>query len=1227
MAEFTPTAAQKSAIETTGCSILVSAGAGSGKTKVLTERLMRYVLNRDDPEKRENIDRFVIITFTQAAAGELRSRITEELLKAAAEAEKDPTADAEFKRHVRRQQALIAKAQIGTIHHFCLSLLRENSHHPALGLSPDFRILSDERSIALKSETLSDLLDSRYERMTEFPGFEELVNSVGVGRDDSALSELVLQLYEKMQCHAFPEKWAATRIAGLDSDLGDIGETMWGKELLTYAKSRTDFWAADMDRLIGLAAKDSQLSGKCLDNLSESAAGIREFSRCLGLGWEKAAACPPPEFSRLVFPRNAEDPEIVERIKSRRSECKEAMKKLKSLFTSDSETLKAEMRRTAPAMKALLSLTIDFQTAFADAKFKAGAADYSDLEHKAAALLLRDDDTPSDYARSISSRYREIMIDEYQDVSRVQDAIFRAVSDNGNNLFMVGDVKQSIYRFRLADSEIFNEKYRSFARLEDAGKGEPRKILLRENFRSRREILDCANSVFSCCMSRSLGDVDYDSDAALICGSEAYEGTVPVPELAVVTCESGNAVLREAEYTAEAIEKLVLSGTPVTGKNGPRPVEYGDIAILLRTANSTGGIYRRELLKRGIPVITGQGGGFFDTREASLLFSLLKVMDNPHRDAELVSVLSSPLYGFTADDLALIRAQSRDTDIWSALNIAADAPELTELFRGRISGFISQLNHFRSKAPDLSADGIVRMLLSETQMELLFSAMPDGEQRASNAERFLVLGSKFEEDGNHGLHRFVQHLIRMSEKDAEIPSVTSGISAVQILSIHKSKGLEYPVVFLCGTAHRFNLQETTDTVLVHPVLGLGPVMVDRERMFRCPTLPRRAIALRAKQEAVSEEMRLLYVAMTRPKEYLFLTATVKDPEKTVEAWKTKISAGTGAPDPEILADADCFLSWLLAAAFSDGQKHLTVKTVNSSDSLPEQRKDGTQLPAEDLSAPPEDRTVEDGEDPELSDIRRKLEYVYPYEDSTRLPSKVTATELKHFSGNSFEEQNDSESVSLFMLQDRAFPTAQDGEDTENAALSPPILRNYRKPEFLREEKPLTGAEKGIATHMALQYMQFEKGLTGSGVQSELDRLTAAGFLSQRQKEAVNTDAIVKLFTSPLGSRLLKADRITREFRFSLLCNAEDILGEGGKEKILLQGVVDCCMEENGELVIVDYKTDMIRSESELNEKVLLYSGQIRAYAMALHRIFRKPVKETVLYFLSVGKAITVPADK
>ena len=1162
MAEFTPTAAQKAAIEARGSAVLVSAGAGSGKTKVLTERLMGYL---QDPESPADLDSFLIITFTRAAAGELRGRIMEELAHALAT---DPD-----NRRLRRQSALCRRAQIGTIHSFCSAVLRENSHKA--GLSPDFKIAAEDRTEPMKAAALERVLEQRYAEPDRYPGFLRLADTVGAGRDDQRLQALVRELHNKMQSHARPKRWARQQVELLARPTADAGDTLWGRELLGQSRVTVDYWYGEMVRTLDDCALDAKLEKAYAPSLRETVRDLERLRESLETGWDATRACFPVRFERAGSLRNPEDPELAERVKARREACKKAMAALSLRFQGDSAKLLEELARTRPAMEALLELVLAFDEAFRQDKRRAGLVDYADLEHLTAELLTDEDDQPTELARQLSRRYTEIMVDEYQDVSQVQDLIFRAISRDGTNLFLVGDIKQSIYRFRLADPEIFTEKYDSFADYTEAAPGQPRRILLSENFRSRREVLDAANAVFSLCMSRDLGDTDYDEGAALKFGASYYSGTVPVPELTLLRLPEGgededrpDKTALEAAMVARSIRKLLESGLTVQGKNGPRPLESGDVAILLRTANQTGPIYRRALLAEGLPVTAAQGDAFFKSVEVSTVLSLLAILDDPHQDIPLIAVLRSPAFGFSADALSLIRARNRDADLYTALVESAQEDEACR-------AFLTQLERLRALAPDLPASELLWLLLEELDLLALCSAMSDGEQRRARLMALIQLAERFESSGYRGLHRFVLWLRSLADK-GEAPSLggDSG-SAVQILSTHKSKGLEFPVVFVCDLAHQFNKSDSADTVLVHRQLGLGPKYTDLERRVEYPTLARTAISQRLSREMRSEEMRLLYVAMTRAKERLFLTASVKHPDKLLDM----LSANLSSPmPPELLIQANSPLNWLLCAALADGGRHLRLSVAESVDAA---------LPAVQELKPGE-------ADPEaLAALRRCLAFRYPYAEAAALPSKVTATGLRA------HEEPDEDAVSLTHAP----------------------RQRLRLPELSGEERPLRATEKGVATHLVLQCMDFARTQSLEQVQQEIERLHAARFLSDREARAVNPGAIVRLFASPLGERMRRAQEVHREFKFSLLCDAQELYGSAPGEELLLQGVVDCFLVEDGEITVIDYKTDAVFSRAEALERAKGYRAQIEAYARALERICGLPVRQKLLYFLTPGELV------
>ncbi len=1163
MSDFTPTASQKSAIELRNRAVLVAAGAGSGKTKVLTERLMSYICNDASPA---DIDSFLVISFTRAAAGELRSRINQEL---AARLSQEPGS-----RRLRRQSALCQRAQIGTIHSFCAALLREHSH--LAGLSPDFKILDEQRAETMKAAALERVMEQRYEKADSFPGFTLLSDTVGAGRDDSRLARLVLELHSRMQSHPRPELWAQAQAELLRQPAGDAAQTPWGRELLAGVKETAAYWSGEFDRLMELMAPNEKISAAYMQSFSETAEQLRELLRCLDRGWDQAAAACHVKFPTLGRLRESPDAALSDMVKSRREACKKAMAAVAVTLGASSQQLLRELRETAPAMEALLSLTLDFDAAYAADKRGRALADYPDLEHMAARLLTDDEGRPTELARQLSSRYTEIMVDEYQDVSRVQDAIFRAVSKNGENLFMVGDVKQSIYRFRLADPEIFNRKYLSYADCDADEDGGPRRVLLRENFRSRREVVEGVNRVFSLCMSRALGDIDYDDAAALRYGA-GYGGSVPVPELIVLDLpasreeESPEKTALEAELAAQRIEELMASGVIVTDRGVERPLRWDDIAILLRSPGSSGAAYQKALTERGIPVASVQGTGFFSSVEVSTVTSMLAVIENPHQDIALIAALRSPAFGFTADELSVIRAADREHDMYTALLAAGETEP-------RCAEFLRRLSGLRCLAADLSAAELVWLLIEQLDLLALCSAMEGGGQRRANLMELVELAEAFEGTGYRGLYRFVLWLKKLAESGQEPAAGQGGGAAVRIMSIHKSKGLEFPVVFLCDTARQFNRQDSRDTVLVHPELGLGPKYTDRELRAEYPTLARNAIRLRMEREMLSEEMRLMYVALTRARERLFITAAIKNANKRIGELEARLTAPMA---PELLRQAGSMAVWLIYACLADGGDKLRLTVCQGGEREPAAAAEtGEEQPPDEEAA---------------RRLRENLAFRYGHRAAEALPSKLTATELKG----------------------RAEP------DDDAAALIQSREPVFRMPDFDGADRALTGAERGTATHLLLQYMDF--GAVGSieGIRAETNRLEALGFLSGREAAAVDAAAVERLFRSPIGRRILAAERTEREFRFSLLWDAGEIYEGAHGEELLMQGVVDCCIFENGALTVVDYKTDRVRTAAETESRAESYRGQLMTYARALERIFALPVRECVLYFLAAGKSVTV----
>ncbi len=1163
MAEFKPTPSQKLAIEDRGGELLVSAAAGSGKTRVLTERLMRWITEGDAPR---SIDNFLIITFSTAAAAELRSRISEEL---SARAAADPGS-----KRLRRESALVRRAQIGTIHSFCSALLREYAGRA--GIAPDFAIADEDRARELRRLSLETVLEAAYAEAE--PGFIQLADTVGAGTDDRRLESLVLELHGKLQSHARPGDWAARQSELFETGAEDAADTPWGRELLESAADELLWWAGEFDELVRSLAGFEKMGKAYVPSFSETASSLRGAAKRAAEGWDALREALPIEFPRLGTLRGGgEDPELAERAKARREACKKAAKRLEKGFTLPSAQLLRDMRATAPAMRALLKLVGDFDAEYTRRKRRRSLLDFADLEHLAARLLTEPDGSPTETAREVSRRYAEVMVDEYQDVSLVQDMIIRAVSDSGRRLFMVGDVKQSIYRFRLADPTIFLKKYESYA---DAPQpeGVPRRVFLRESFRSRGEVVDAVNAVFGCLMSKGLGEMEYDERARLRAGLE-YPGVVPVPELVAVPLpgadedeERPDKIEVEAAYAARMMRRLVETGAKISEGSALRPLGYGDIAVLLRSVNVSGPVWRRVLAREGVPVEAGQSGGFFEAPEVAVIISLLAIIDNPRQDVALISVLRSELFGFTNDELTEIRLMSGEGDFYAALSARAEVSE-------KARAFLDTLDRLRDFARDSELATLIWEIYESLGCMALCSAMRDGEGRRARLLRLFELARSFETTGWRGLRRFLDWLRSMRERGEEpaFPDEDGG-GAVRIMSIHRSKGLEFPVVFIGDTARQFNRSDLRGSVLVHPELGLGPKFTDAARGIEYPTLARRAVANRLERELLSEELRLLYVAMTRARERLFITCTFADPQKTMD--KLAPAAQEHIP-AQALLPMRSMAEWLICAALGTGGRALTLSIGGDEEGAPRRVTPAAQ--------PEPERT---GEEASPVDFDALLAWRYPHSGAETLPSKLTATELKSL----------------------AEP------DAESAELLPRAARTFRRPDIALAARRLTAAERGTATHLALRYLELGALTTPEAAREAVDRLAAAGKLSAREAAAVDAAGLCRFALSPLGRRITAAPRVLREFPFALLCPAERFFPGAEGEELLLQGVVDCCLIEPDGAVIVDYKTDRIAPEAA-PERAKRYAAQLETYAWAVSRITGLAVKAKIVYFLQPGEAV------
>ena len=1180
MADVRLTAAQQAAVEDRDGALLVSAAAGSGKTRVLVERLMDRVC---DPIHPSDISDFLIITYTKAAAAELRTKISAELGKRLA---LEPGS-----RHLQRQLSLVCLTEISTVHAFCAALLRSYAH--LRGIPSDFRVGEEAECRLLRQRTLDALLDAAYAEGGS--DLQAAADQLGAGRDDRGLAEAVEALYQAAMCHPYPKQWLRSCRAALELPEGTAcGDTVWGAYLLDRFGRFVDQQAGALAQAAAEMAGDEVLEKTYRPCFLESLERVQALH---GLrDWDRLEAAVPTSFGRLTAARGYEDKARLERWKSVRSRCLDGLREWHEVFAGGDRQAMADLRASAPAVRGALDLTERLMERFSAEKRRRRILDFGDLEQEAIGLLLdRATGRPTAAAREIAERFEEILVDEYQDSNEIQECIFSAVSRENRNRFLVGDVKQSIYRFRLADPTIFLEKYRTFAPADKAVPGEPRKRLLQENFRSRPEILSAVNDVFRTVMSEEVGDLTYDDDAVLRPGRPFPPPSDTPVELHCVDLGDGSAGDKdtvEAAFVARRIAELLQEGQLETD-DGLRPIRPEDIVILLRSVSSAAPAYISALQELGIPVASDRGENLLETREVETLVSILQTIDNPQRDIPLVSALTSPAFGFTADDLASIRAGRRSGSFYDALTAAVGSSE-------KAASFLRQLEELREEARWLPLYQLIRLVCRRTRLDAVFGAMEGGRRRRANLEEFAAFAAG---RGQMTLMDFLDDLENRRQQGQTIPTADqAGGTAVQLMSIHKSKGLEFPIVILPDLSRRFNLEDLRRNVMTHPRLLAGCCLVDSEAGIRFPTVARRAIAMRQRQENLSEELRVLYVAMTRAKQRLIMTYCSRYLSAELES-----AAGAGRPASRMYtASVKNPGMWVLAAAISRveaGELRAAVDGPCAVAALEHPWRirlhaagDGAETDAAQFCTAAAETAALPL--PDAEQILRRWNFRYAHTAAAAVPSKVTATQLKG--------------------------RAMDAEAQEDAEmlLKPPHSQR-RRPRFISADRGLTPAEKGTANHLFLQFADYGACRTEAGIAAEVLRMRREEFLTDQQADAVEQEQMLRLFQSTLGREIFSAPKVHREMKFSVLTDAALYDRAASGEQILLQGVVDCLLEYDSGLTVIDFKTDAVRPGSEA-ERAAYYAGQLQAYALALSRIFQKPVRRRILYFLRTGCVLEVP---
>ena len=1155
------TAEQQKAMHLTGGGILVSAAAGSGKTAVLVERIITRIT---DPEHPVPADKLLVATFTNAAAAEMRSRVDLRLRELLAENPGDS--------FLERQLLLLQKAKICTIDAFFSSLVRENFER--LGISPSLRIGEDSELSDLRAGAMDTALERCYAQGT--PEFLAAAEYFGE-RDDRALSEEALRLYDKTRSLPRPERWFAAQDAAYGDDASPE-ESPWGRRLLTQAASLFRDALRINRQISGLLQWDDNLL-KGYGNAIQADEALFSAAHELAVKGSWDALChflTQNKLGPIGRAPKGTDEEGKTKVQLLRNLCKDLWDKAGECLPSTAGEFAQDKAKLLPVIRGVFQLCRAFAGEYAAAKEEASLADFPDFSVLAFNLCVAEDGRPTEFAKALSKNYEEILLDEYQDTNRLQDEIFKAISRNGENLFYVGDLKQSIYRFRSADPTVFAEKQARFSEEGDF----PALLRLSRNFRSREGVLDAVNCVFSQIMSEEAGGVFYGASEAVHAGAvypERPGGCLKVQLLDMKTADTEDSrVITEARYTARQIASLLREGYPVAENGQLRPCRPSDMAILLRSLKGTESLFCEALQAEGIDAQVSSAEGYFTSREVLSMISLLQALDNPLQDIPLAAVLLSPLGGFRCGQLAQLRLDHPDERLYPALLL--EAPR-----NPQAAAFLSLLQNLREKAAVKRVRALIQYIYDSTDFLEIMAGSAAG--REANLKLLLQYAGEYEKSGRGELSGFVDYIRRVMERkeDFQVANPLSSESgSVRIMSVHKSKGLEFPIVILANCSKAFNLADLKRPAIYHPAMGYGLEVVDRHTLQKYPTIPWAAVRLKEQADTAAEEIRLLYVAMTRARELLVLNISERNLGKTLQSLAAMLQ-GTAPLEPGSVLRMGSWSQWLLAALL----RHPDFAPVRDLYGIDAEVRD------EPFRLELTEHILTEGEgefvEPELPapppnpDLVEKLAaqcgWQYPEWERTKIPSKLAVTDIVR------------------------------KEEEESGHLTLP------EPSFC-SPSGFSAAQKGIIFHKALQFADYAAARDDPA--AELRRLTEAKYLTPEEAESISLTAFGQLFRSETMARILAADKVWREYRFFDTVPASRA-GYDGDAAILIQGVADCLFEEDGAGVLLDYKTDYASPE-ELKER---YSTQLSLYRKALAPLFPKGIKECILYSLTNNCPILV----
>lgn len=1174
------TLAQKNAIDARDADILVAAAAGSGKTAVLVERIIQRITDEKQPV---DLDRLLVVTFTNAAAAEMRQRVGAAL---AEKLENDPTNEL-----LIRQLALLPKASITTIHAFCHKILRANFN--LLGLDPGFALADPTENELIRLAALEEVIEEMYEDPVFAEDFLKLTEAYLNIKHTDAFYSLINHIYDFAMSLPAPKAWLfQSAEAFCDYETTDFDKTKAASVVLDAGKSRVEAIIKKYDAMIHMADND------------EGGEVLAPFLRQEQLMFQPLLQAETysefyQKLTELVFktipsvPKGA-TPRYRDTVRSIRDDVKNKdVKKqlMQELFFLPAEEQCDILVKLRPLMRCLSEVVCRLMTRFDEKKSEKNLLNYNDLEHGCYQLFADESGNPTELAETVKDQFDEILIDEYQDTSALQEAIFQAIKKPAG-LFLVGDVKQSIYRFRNTNPLLFREKKDRYV---DAADASERKIILSQNFRSRPEVLDAINFVFTRLMSPVAGEIDYNDEEKLYPGAVYPDMAHPLStETELCLVETGeqskdddelDKTEAEAIVAAQKIQQLIEDGYQVLTKSGVRTIRYRDICILMRSTSNTAACFAEVLSAYGIPCYSDAGSSFLQSEEITVMLSLLKIIDNPHQDIPLLSVLRSQLYGLSPDELAEIRLANRKSDFYDALTKRA---EFSDELGGKLQDFLAALSDYRQKSRQMDTAELIWHLYMQTGFYEAQATLAGGTLRRLNLRLLYIRAAAFEKTGLKGLYSFIRFVDEYKAIGGDYDaarSIGEEQDVVRIMSIHKSKGLEFPVVILAGMGRQFNMMDLQGNVLIHGDLGYGPQYIDTDFGVVYNNAARAAVKQAMHKETLSEEMRILYVAMTRAREKLIMLGSGKGMAEQIKHYAP--GSGDKQVSGHFVLEAKSYLQWLFMALLSHPDGTLLRELSETEAITPTgdvSRFSIELIDADDLSLPGEEENEEKEENVAASDaVLPMLSYEYAYQTETDLPAKITVTEVKRL-----KEELEPDSVYL-----------------------------YPRPEFLKTQTgKLSAAEAGTALHSVLEYLDFHNCESLSAVSEQIQTLENNGFLNKEEASSVSAEKIFAFMQSELGARLKNAVAVKREVTFGILADAGELLGKTGQ--VMLQGMIDCVLFEEDGISIIDYKTDRIGTPEEISER---YKIQLECYKKAAETLYGKKVLHSYLYLFSQGKWI------